>query len=268
MKEDVLVNEAAGVLEGPPAKETKSKKLPASKEEKKEIKLPSFQEKLFNLANDITELAGEFVRDGYNQAQDYEYVRAQQYKSVFRRALHKNRLRHRLDDVSCEIRDLEKSKSMVLTIYNGLLTLFDVDSNDKEVYTIYSQGADSLDKGLSKAKTLAIKDFIKANFLISDRDDDPDSNEGIREGGTTKKYVPPAELQKKREAAVTDTKSANQADIDRIKSGIQKIREVSGDATYGEKVLKELESGVTATRATVLLTKLELKAGEYDGLEI
>ena len=35
-----------------------------------------------------------------------------------------------------------------------------------------------LDKGLSKAKTLAIKDFVKNEFLVSDGEDDPEADIG------------------------------------------------------------------------------------------
>ena len=271
MKTDDYVD--VEVTEGEPVEmEAKPKKAPAKKavkEKKEEVKEESktFQQKLFQLAEDVAELAGDFVKDGYNPSQSYEYVRAQQYKTIFRKALAKNRLRHKMDDVTIQINNLEKSDKMILTLYHAMLTIKDVDSDEQETYMLWSQGADNLDKGLSKAKTLMLKDFIKTNYLVSDAEDDPEADKGTK-ATTKRKFVSPAERKADVEKAVKDTDVADKETVNRIEEGIKKIREASGDEGYGEKTLTEVTKGVTATRATVILTKLELKAGEYDGLEI
>jgi hypothetical protein len=65
-----------------------------------------------------------------------------------------------------------------------------------------------------------------------------------------------------------DSTMANVESVEKLKDIITRIREKSGDATYGDKVMGELLSGpITSARETVLLTKLEIKGGEY-GLEI
>lgn len=271
MKTDDYVD--VKVTEGKPVEtEAKPKKAPAKKavkEKKEEVKEESktFQQKLFQLAEDVAELAGDFVKDGYNPSQSYEYVRAQQYKTIFRKALAKNRLRHKMDDVTIQINNLEKSDKMILTLYHAMLTIKDVDSDEQETYMLWSQGADNLDKGLSKAKTLMLKDFIKTNYLVSDAEDDPEADKGPKTT-TKRKFTSPAEKKADVKKAVKDDNLANEEDTTRITEGIKKIREASGDAEYGEKTLTEVGKGITATRATVILTKLEMKAGEYDELEI
>lgn len=266
MKTDDYVD--VEVIEDEPVEmEVKPKKAPAKKavKEKKEVKEESmtFQQKLFQLAEDVAELASDFVKDGYNPSQSYEYVRAQQYKTIFRKALAKNRLRHKMDDVTIQINNLEKSDKMILTLYHAMLTIKDVDSDEQETYMLWSQGADNLDKGLSKAKTLMLKDFIKTNYLVSDAEDDPEADKGPK-ATTKRKFVSPAEKKADVKKAVKDTGTADKETVGRIEAGIKKIREASGDEGYGEKTLNEVAKGVTATRATVILTKLELKAGEYN----
>jgi len=271
MKTDDYVD--VDVIEDEPVEmEVKPKKTPAKKvvkEKKEEVKEEpkTFQHKLFQLAEDVAEMASQFVKDGYNPSQAYEYVRAQQYKTIFRKALAKNRLRHKMDDVTIQINNLEKSDKMILTLYHAMLTIKDVDSDEQETYMLWSQGADNLDKGLSKAKTLMLKDFIKTNYLVSDAEDDLEADKDPK-ATTKRKFTSPAEKKADVEKAVKDNNPASKEDVTRITEGIKKIREASGDEGYGEKTLTEVGKGITATRATVILTKLEMKAGEYNELEI
>lgn len=231
-----------------------------------EKKTMTFQEKLFQLAEDMVSLAQGFTKDGYNPSQSYEYVRAQQYKTIFFNALHKNRLRHKLDDAVCEVSQTLKSDKMILTQYHGVLTIFDVDSEGKETYMIWSQGSDNLDKGLSKAKTLALKDFIKSNYLVSDGSDDPEEDTSTTIGAK-KKFMNPMEKKNTIDKVVKNTSPATAEQIERIKNAIIAIRLASQDDNYGVKTEKELEDGITSTRAEVIITKVEMKGNEY-GLEI
>lgn len=224
----------------------------------------TFKRKLSNLANDIAEASKAFVKDGYNSGQNYEYVKAGQYKAMLRNAIINNDLIMKIDDAVCQPSDILKGDKMTLTLYHGVLTIMDIDTDDKMTYMIWSQGADSLDKGLSKAKTLAIKDFIKANFLVSDNEDDPESDAHAKSTTTgNKKFITPAESKKKVANVVEDTAMATATDISQLKNGIIAIRTASGDSEYGAKVLNELEKGVTTSRVTVLKTKVEMKGDEY-----
>lgn len=224
----------------------------------------TFQEKLFNLGEDVAKLASRFIKDGYNSGQNYEYVRAHQYKTIFQKALRMNRLRHKVDDVVSNVENVLNVKTMVLTQYHGILTIFDVDSDENEKYMLWSQGSDSLDKGLSKAKTLAIKDFLKLNYLIDDSSDDPEADVGQPK----KTFIPPAQTKEIAKEVVKEKVSASTDNIERAKKAILAIREASGEADYGEKILVELEKAdISETRVEVILTRLELRGDEY-GLEI
>ena len=99
-------------------------------------------------------MASSFIKDGYNDHQSYEYVKAQQYKAILRKSLAKNRLRYKLDDAVCQMNETLKSDKMVLTLYHGMLTIIDLDSDGRETYMVWSQGADNLDKGIIKSQDL------------------------------------------------------------------------------------------------------------------
>ncbi len=222
---------------------------------------------MFQLGLDITEASKKFIKDGYNDAQSYEYVKASQYKTLFRDCIAKNRLMYKIDDVvSQPYPDALKSAKMTLTQYHATLTIEDVDSDEKRTYMLWAQGADNLDKGLSKAKTLALKDFVKANFGISDNEDDPEASSTP---ATTKKtkFVSPVDKKEAKKTVMSQTESlATDEQKTKIKDWISKIREKSGNATFAEKTLGQLEN-LTTSKASVKLTQLELKGNEY-GLEV
>lgn len=238
------------------------------KEVKKEEKTPTFPEKMFSLGLDITELAGNFIQDGYNDNQSYEYVKASQYKTIFRQALVKNRLYHKIDDVMCQVNpDSLKSEKMVLTQYHATLTIKDVDGDGYETFMLWSQGADNLDKGLSKAKTLMIKDFIKSNFLVSDKEDDPEATVSDSPVKKSKvKFTSPADVKQAKSDVISTKNLASDKQKADIKLWIEGIRDKADDKTYGQKTLDNLET-LTASKAEVALVKLEMRGNEY-GLEL
>lgn len=260
---EVIIEKDEGEKKMTEKKEVAPKKATTTK--KTTTKAVGFNEKMFALAGDIAELASKFTKDGYNDGQGYEYVSASQYKTIFRQALRKNRLRHKLDDAVCNVEDILKTGKMVLTQYHGMLTIIDVDSDESEKYMIWAQGSDSLDKGLSSAKTLALKDFVKNNFLINDNTDDPEADKEKKPAKSG--YVPPEKVKEIAKEVVKEKVKASDSKKERAIKGIQAIREASGDDTYGEKVLVELKGEVADARVDVILTRLELRGDEYE-LEI
>ena len=121
-----------------------------------------------------------------------------------------------------------------------------------------------MDKGLSKAKTLAIKDFVKNQFLVSDGEDDPEADVGTPV--VKKVFVSPTEKKDIVTGILAKTSAISAEQKATITKLIGAVREKSGEAGYGEKTLAKLDN-MTSTEATVALTKLELKGNEY-GLEI
>lgn len=231
-------------------------------------KVPSFKEKMYQLGLDITEMSKGFIKDGYNDAQSYEYVKASQYKTLFRECIAKNRLLYKIDDAVCQVMpEALKSAKMTLTLYHASLTIKDVDSDEKETFMLWSQGADNLDKGLSKAKTLALKDFVKSNFGISDNEDDPEASPTTAPASPKKtKFVPPTDKAKAKKEVMSQSDKASDEQKAQIKDWVQRIREKSDHKSFAEKTLSNLD-GMTSSKASVTLTKLELKGNEY-GLEV
>lgn len=242
-------------------------------EEVVEKTYPSFKFKMFQLSMDIVEDAKKFIEDGYNSNQSYSYVKAQQYKTLLRNCLIKNRLMGKLDDAVADVLPVLKSDKMVLTSYYGTYTIMDVDSDEKQVYMLRGQGSDNMDKGLSKAKTLAIKDFVKANFGISDVEDDVEGDvapvatspdKAVKKAG--KKFVTPAMVrQTADEVSKGSTTEASPSAVDKLKANIELIQSIEGSETYGQTTLDKLDE-LTDTKATVNMTKVRLKLAEL-GLE-
>ena len=222
-----------------------------------------FKEKLFNLAIDMTEISNTcFKLDGFNDHQNYSYTSAMQYKTLFNQCLVKNRLLSKLDDLMCTIGDSFRSEKMTLILYQGILTIEDVDSDEKKTYLVWSEGADNGDKGISKAKTLALKDMIKANFLISDKDDDIDKPTYV--GNSSKsKFVTSSQKVEITNGIVTNNPSITPENKELIIQRINALRKAKNDDTYGQATLDNLDT-MTNTDAIVKLTTLELRANEYN----
>ena len=242
----------------------RKKKMATTK--KVEVETMSFKEKLFQLGLDITEGSKNFIKDGYNDSQSYEYVKASQYKTLFRDCIAKNRLLFKIDDAMAQIMpDALKSAKMVITQYNGTLTIEDVDSDAKKTYMLCGQGADNLDKGLSKAKTLVFKDFVKSNFGISDSEDDPEAS--VETTTVSKpKFVTPSDKKQAKKDVIAQSSMITDEQKAKIKDWIDKIRIKIEDSTFAQKTLNELDT-LTESKASVKLTQLELKGNEY-GLEV
>lgn len=207
----------------------------------------------------MTEAAKQLKLDGFNDNQNYSYSSAQQYKAMMNTCLRKNRLYGVLNDKDTEITTTPSGK-MALTKYLGEYTVYDVDSEESLTFSVTSQGADSNDKGSSKAKTLAIKDMIKANFMLSDPDDDPERGYAP-EPQKKVKFVSPtvkkatAESISKKVTPITD-ETKNE-----IIRRIEMIRKASGNDKYGEKTISSLDT-MGETDGKVNLTKLERRGAD------
>ena len=119
--------------------------------------------------------APRFAKDGYNEAQKYDYVKTDQYKTIFRKGCMACGLTFKIDIIEIDPFPLSNTATKVTAAaIRGRVILVDNDTGCNSVYLCAAIGADVLDKQISKAETLMIKDFIKANFLIGDNDSDVD----------------------------------------------------------------------------------------------
>ena len=129
-----------------------------------------FNEKVFALQQYLDNYP--FLKDGYNDAQKYEYVKANQYRNALRNGAIENRLRLKVNIANRIHEDLVKSDKMHLTTIQGSIALVDIDTGYEEATYMMADGADNLDKGIYKAMTMFIKSYVQTTFMISDDNDD------------------------------------------------------------------------------------------------
>ena len=232
--------------------------------EQEQVKTMTFERKLLEFFNGISSEA--FPTDGYNSNQKYDYTKSATYKAVMRKYLYKFGLLFQMTDLSVQMESINKSDKMNLLTYIGQIKLSDVETGQSTVWTVMAQGSDMGDKGVSKAKTLAIKDWLKANALVYDGQDEPESSDGMSAEGDgimlnteTVQVNSPAEKTAVKKSVVNDA-PADAEDIAKAKSLIEAIRKASGDETYGVGTVKTIEAGITSAPLEVIIAKLEMKA--------
>jgi len=219
----------------------------------------SFAQKMFDLSVNISKEAMKFEIDGYNEHQNYQYVKASQYKSMFRKCLIMERLLFITNDLDVNLESIKNDK-MMLTSYKGKFIIKDVDSDAELEYFITGHGTDNMDKGLSKAKTLAIKDFIKLNFLVSDSEDDPEESEKTENSKSTSK-APVSSYVKKN--IVNNLMNNETVDADKKKELVDKILFIqsNGKPTFGAKTLESVDT-MSNTKIMVSIVKIDNKIDE------
>ncbi len=136
-----------------------------------------------------------------------------------------------------------------------ILTNLD-DTDDREYYTEVSQGSDSIDKAVTKASTMAFRNWFDKNFTPSkfngkvvnfgDNDVNISFDDVVIDSEPTeskpKVFVPPAKKEEiKQEIVSTPQKSDNNdEDVKNLTALIYEYRDKSGDNTAGAKTLDKL----------------------------
>lgn len=136
-----------------------------------------------------------------------------------------------------------------------ILTNLD-DTDDREYYTEVSQGSDSIDKAVTKASTMAFRNWFDKNFTPSkfngkvvnfgDNDVNISFDDVVIDSEPTeskpKVFVPPAKKEEiKQEITSTPQKSDNNdEDVKNLTALIYEYRDKSGDNTAGAKTLDKL----------------------------
>lgn len=232
------------------------------------VKMP-FELKLANFFYDIS--CEAFPTDGYNSNQKYDYTKSATYKAVMRKYLHQYGFLFQMTDLSVQMESINKSDKMNLLTYIGQIKITDAMTGENTVWTVMAQGSDMGDKGVSKAKTLAIKDWLKSNALVYDGQDEPESSDGVpseNEGTPLNTTSVPVTSQSDKEAikkGVVKDDVADDATVNSVLTLIEKIREKSGDSNYGATTVEKFydASGktiITKSALTVIQAKLEMKA--------
>lgn len=158
------------------AKEQVKKKT--EKKDEKRNNPDTLAGKLSEAMNDIKAIA----KDGTNDSQNYSFQSEAAIKAAVKAALVKHSLIIIPESTSILNRDVQEiNKSYKGKNYKQILTTYDIQetftiTDGKETLTgqMVGSGSDYGDKALAKATTMALKNFEKHLFNISDKEDDPD----------------------------------------------------------------------------------------------
>lgn len=213
--------------------------------------------KIFNLGVLLSQV--KFELDTRNSHLKYDYAKSEKYRQELGIACRKVGLIYCCNIGNRLFQEIPKSSNMSLTTIQGSMAFIDIDTGEQQVYSFIADGADNLDKGVYKAETMAIKYFVKNNFLLPiDGDElDPESPHGylpLEETQTVVKVEKPIEQKPKstkplsneqKESAkqeVTKKQVANPVYVEQMKLNLNKILEA--DVEFGKT-----ETGVKLTKA-------------------
>lgn len=197
-------------------------------------------------------------KDGINRHQSYTYFTEKLYKSNFKKALETAGL-----DFKASMLDYQfipaVSDKMNLVIARFEFEIIDRDSGERETYVAGGSGSDTLDKGLYKAYTGAIKYFLANNFLVAE-DADPESDEDETRAEKPA-YTPPERREEIKEKIAQNNGPATDVQIETIASGIAMLEE-AGDTENSEAFAALLESEISAEDAQAAIEAINILLGD------
>ena len=215
----------------------------------------------------------KYISDGYNSGQKYEYIKSYNYRELLGKACLQVGLlfkpviaNHKIDKITT------KSGEMNLTTIAGNFCFIDPESGMHEDYTFFSDGADSLDKGVFKAETLGLKYFVLNTFLLPQQQDeiDPEQEEKPEKKASKPSTNAPATAEQRKEAKekVVADNNATTEYVKQLIGVMGKIREVEKD--YEETTWNKLfdcmngQATISKTEAVGLMTQFEEKLDELE----
>ena len=154
------------------------------------------------------------------------------------------------------------------------ITLTDIDSGCNKVYTMISQGSDSIDKAVNAASTYALRNWFNKTFTpcifngvkseftqvsSSPVNIDANVNDAQLSNPTTKTFVAPARKENiVKEITKEPQKDATSDDFDEVVDLIHKLRELTGNPDIGQKTMNLLIDG-NISDVELFNTKLKLE---------
>lgn len=154
------------------------------------------------------------------------------------------------------------------------ITLTDIDSGRNKVYTMISQGSDSIDKAVNAASTYALRNWFNKTFTpcifngvkseftqvsSSPVNIDANVNDAQLSNPTNKTFVAPAKKENiVKEITKEPQKDATSDDFDEVVDLIHKLRELTGNPDIGQKTMNLLIDG-NISDVELLNTKLKLE---------
>lgn len=139
--------------------------------------------------------------------------------------------------------------------------LTDIDTGKEKVYTMIAQGSDTIDKAVTSASSIAFRNWFYKNFTPKEMKEE--ALDDIPEEQSKPKvpvYIPENKKEeiKKEVVQQKQKEEIDDEDIKAICENIMKVRDLTGNATWGEKAITALMSGVLED-ADVFQIDLEVK---------
>lgn len=134
--------------------------------------------KLFLIMSKVPYLA----KDKFNDQQKYKYVSEQQVKEVIQPLLVENQLLFLPVDQEIVATDAVSDSKQRVTSVKITWEIHDIETGEVKPIAWIGSGADSMDKGVPKAITMAIKTWCTGAFMIPTGDDPDDPGAGGNAG--------------------------------------------------------------------------------------
>mgnify|MGYP000845308058 FL=1 len=211
--------------------------------------------KLMKLRETMNSFAWE--KDGINRHQSYTYFSEKLYKSNFKKALEAAELDFKATMLDYQfIPAINNKMNMIIARFQ--FEIIDRETDEKETYVAGGSGADTMDKGLYKAYTGAIKYFLANNFLVAEGND-PESDEGEAQQDKPK-YTPPERREEIKEKVEANTGAATDVQIETIANGIAMLEEAKKPEADDYAAL--LETDLTAADAQTIIEAINALLGD------
>ncbi|MFW6002155.1 MAG: hypothetical protein ACOCQD_02345 [archaeon] len=207
-------------------------------------------------------------RDWYDDAkhfQGWKYMTGHQFIKHFRKSCIEVGLIFRAEVINSEYIDILKTLSMgsnpkFMNMFRVemLYELIDPDTGEYFSYVSTGVGVDNMDKAENKAKTFALKYFIRDNFLVGET---PEGDE-IDEDGNESKFTIKKEAKKK----LMSKPSKSQLKV--IKAQMKELTELDPEEKeYIKKLLEETNNfkNIDSKGAEKIILELKEKIDEKEG---
>ena len=139
--------------------------------------------------------------------------------------------------------------------------LTDIDTGKEKVYTMIAQGSDTIDKAVTSASSIAFRNWFYKNFTPKEmKEEELDDTPEEQSKPKVPVYIPESKKKKNKKEVVSQEQheESDDEDVKAVCENIMKIRDLTGDDTYGTPTLNKLMSG-TLSSADILEIDLKVK---------
>lgn len=192
--------------------------------------------------------------------QGWKYMTGHQFIMHFRKACVEVGLVFRAEVLESEyIPILQTLASQATPSYMNLIRvtmlfeLIDPDSGEYFSYVSTGEGADNMDKAGNKAKTVALKYFIRDNFLVGEAPEADDFDASGKKSSPLKRVGSTTEI----------TSKANNTQLKVIKNQLKEYKELGGKNEYIKEAVGKIND-LSSPEAEELMKALREKIKELE----